>query len=199
MSRKARRGIILVFLVSLLAGGVLHGQSDLCNTVDMKPVLSLQQVRQAEFVHFLVVLSGFQPPDPQGLTVEQMYEAEVQILIKAGYPPAFAEIEPDRLVTRRYFASVIFQIAVETDDSFRLKYGSLTDETQQLEALVNEEWLFAEEGRIYREELLSILCLHQPELKKYGEIVPEEYPPLMPIFIKEANIEPELEVELSPI
>jgi len=178
---------VAVLLITLLATGVLYGQSegqpekkvprvDLCNTVDMKPVLSLQQVNQAEFVHYLVVLSGMEPPSPEGMTPEEMYEVEVRMLIDAGYPPAFAEIEPDRLVTRRYFATTMYQVALETDDEFARKHGGLTDETEQLRALVEEEWLYAEEGRLYREEILSILCTHdiaRPIIAAV-EVLPEE-------------------------
>ncbi len=177
--------------VCILAAGIVMAQGDnrantramsrngLCNNVDMKPVLSLQQVKQADLVHYLVVLSGMDPPSSAGGGPEEFYNKEIQMLIDAGYPPVFAEIEPDHLVSRRFFASVMFQVAAETDPEFAGKYGALTDETEQMEALVESEYLYAEEGRIYREEILSTLCMHEllgpPEA---GEpiVIQPEYP-----------------------
>jgi len=192
MKAKYWPGISGVLLMVLLTSGSIYGQSDLCNTVDMKPVLSLQQINMAELVHYIVSIApNLSPPDPQGLTPEEYYQIEVQMMVDAGYPPVFAEIEPDRLVTRRFFASLMFELAVATDPEFASKYGDLTDETEQMQALLEEEWLYAEEGRIYREEILSVLCIKQPKIEEVEampvEIVPEE--------IKDAT----LEAELSPI
>ena len=184
MNKKWWLGIILSLAAALAIGGNIYGQrSELCDMVDMKPILSLQQVTQAELMHYIVVLSGMAPPSPEGMTPEEMYRIEVQMLIDAGYPPVFAEIEPDRLATRRYFASIMYQVAVETDSEFARKYAGLTDETEQLRALVEAEWLYAEEGRIYREEILSVLCTHIVERPPIPavDIVPEE--------IMEATIE----------
>jgi hypothetical protein len=164
-------------------------KDDLCSNIDQKPVLSLQQIRQAELVHYLVVLSGQPAPSPEGKSPEQFYNEEVQLLMDLGYPPSLAEIEPDRLVTRRYFASIIFQVLAQTDAGFAAKHGSKTSETEQLEALVEEGWLYSEEGRIYREEILSILCRVPPMERPQGEI------PIEPIVIMNVN----LEVPLSPI
>lgn len=161
MKRANLPGMMLVVFLFLLTGGVLYAASDLCNTVDMKPVLSLQQVRQAEFVHYLCGLSGIKSPSPEGKTPEQLCKEETQLLIDAGFPSALAGVEPDRLVTRRYFCNIMYPLACDCNSQFNAKYGGLTDETQQLKALVEAEWLYAEEGRLYREEVLSILCSHQ--------------------------------------
>lgn len=155
-----------VLFLTLVSGGALYAASDLCATVDMKPVLSLQQVRQAEFVHFLCVVSGIETPSPEGKTPEQLYAEEVQLLIDNGFPDSLAGVEPDRLVTRRYFTSVMYPIACQSDPSFNSKFGGLTDETQQLKALVESDWLFAEEGRLYREEVLSVLCSKKISVSK---------------------------------
>jgi len=174
-------GVIVMFT---FCAGIIHGQSDLCLEVHMKPVLSLQQTNQAELVHYLVVLAGLQPPSPEGKNVEEFYQEEVQMLTEAGYPPVFQEVEPDRLVTRRYFASVMYQVAVASDEEFASRHGGLTDETKQFNALVESEWLYAEEGRIYRDEILSILCTNDivlPPTAPAVEIFPEE--------ILEANLE----------
>jgi len=182
--------LLLVFLVS----GNLYGGSDICESVHKKPVLSLQQVTQAEFVHYIVVLSGMEAPSPQGMKPGKFYELEVEMLIDAGYPPAFAEIEPGRLVTRRYFASVMYQIALETDKEFARKHGGLTDETEQLRALVENEWLYAEKGRLYREDILSVLCTHDIRITPKPAIEAAE---IAPLHIIECSLETEAPV--SPI
>ena len=193
MFRKVRP---LIFIIALIAAaGMVHSQSELCNTVDMKPVLSLQQVNQAEFVHYMASMVGVDVPPSSAATPEEQYEKEVQALVDAGFPPALADAEPDRLVTRRYFASMMFPIAVTVDDEFAAQYGDLTDETQQLEALVNEDWLYAEEGRIYREEMLSILCVHEDLLQNLAAGPPQEVQEITPVEIREGNIE----TEASPI
>jgi len=182
MRLKAISFLAAVFLPILLAApaGALP---ELCQTIDQKPVLSLQQIRQAELVHYIVVIAGFTPPSPAGKTLEQFYWEEVQILLDNGYPPALAEIEPDRLVTRRYFASVLFQIAVETDPAFAARYGGLTDETSQLRALVESEWLYSETGLLYREEVLSILCTRNIRIEKPVAI------DITPVWMSEAVLE----------
>lgn len=147
--------LIMVFMV-----GDLHGQSEICQQVDEKPTLSLQQIQQADLVHSLILLSGQEPPPAEGKTPEQYYAEEVKMLVDAGYPSILTEVEPDRLVTRRYFGSIMYQIAVLSDKDFASKYGGLTDETQQMNALVEAEWLYAKEGNVYREEVISILCRH---------------------------------------
>ena len=185
-------GMATMILLALVTSGVLYAASDLCNKVDMKPVLSLQQVRQAEFVHYLCVLSGIEVPSPDGKTPEQMYAEEARLLVDNGFPASIAEVEPDRLVTRRYFATVMYPVACQSDPAFAAKYGGLTDETAQLKALVDSDWMFAEEGRLYREEILSVLCakkivVNKPATMEYPVWVPTEgtlaYPetPLSPI------------------
>lgn len=174
-------------LIAVFAAAILVSPSlaihELCQTVDQKPVLSLQQIRQHELVHYIVVIAGFTPPSAEGKTPEQFYQEEVQILIDNGYPPALAEIEPDRLVTRRYFASVLYQVAIETDPAFAAKYGGLTDETAQLQALVEAEWLYSETGYLYREEILSILCTHNIRIEKPAAI------DITPVWMSEAVLE----------
>ncbi len=179
--------LFMALALSLLITGDGFSQSDLCSNVDMKPVLSLQQVRQAELVHYLVELDpGLNAPSPDGMSPEDLYEQELQMLMDAGYPPGFAEIEPDRLVTRRYFASMMYQVAVETDPQFAAQYGGLTDETAKMQALVDSEWLYAEEGRIYKEEILSVLCTKQPS-------APTMAIDIEPVEIMDAILEPEAE------
>ena len=116
---------------------------------------------------------------------KEFYQEEVQMLIDAGYPPVFAEVEPDRLVTRRYFASVMYQVAVLGDEDFASKYAGLTDETEQLNALVESEWLYAEEGRMYRDEILSVLCTNEFEVVPKPAIAIDVFPE----EIMEANLE----------
>ena len=187
-TRTRLSGMLLILFLTVMTSGIIYAASDLCNTVDMKPVLSLQQVRQAEFVHFLVVISGIQPPDPEGKTPEQLCAEETQLLIDAGFPSSLAGVEPDRLVTRRYFTTVMYPVAVSSDASFSSKYGGLTDETAQLKALVEAEWLFAEEGRLYREEILSVLCSRKLVVLKPAAA---EVPPLW--------IPTEGNIDVSPI
>jgi len=187
-TRARLSGMLFILFLTVMTSGIIYAASDLCNTVDMKPVLSLQQVRQADFVHFLVVISGIQPPAPEGKTPEQFYAEETQLLIDAGFPSSLAGVEPDRLVTRRYFTTVMYPVAVASDAAFSAKYGGLTDETLQLKALVEAEWLFAEEGRLYREEILSVLCSRKLVVHKPAAA---EVPPLW--------IPTEGNIDVSPI
>ena len=181
--------VVVAAFLTLVCSGALYASSDLCATVDMKPVLSLQQVRQAEFVHFLCVVSGLETPSPEGKTPEQLYAEEVQLLLDNGFPDSLAGVEPDRLVTRRYFTSVMFPIACQSDPGFSAKNGALTDETQQLKALVEADWLFAEEGRLYREEVLSVLCSKRIAVSKPAEVE-------VPVWIP---TDATLEAPLSPM
>ena len=112
MKKRHWAWVFCAFLPALLIWGNLYGLSELCHKIHMKPVLSLQQVRNADLVHLLLEISGQKPPSPEGKPPEEMYKAEVKMLLDAGYPPLIAEMEPDRLVTRRYFAAVLFQLAV---------------------------------------------------------------------------------------
>jgi hypothetical protein len=184
MTKHGLIGIGFVVALTLFAGD-LSGRSEICLLSDMKPVLSLQQINQAELVHYLVVIAGLRPPSPEGKTPEEFYAEEVKMLTDAGYPAVFTEVEPDRIVTRRYFASVMYILATMVDKEFANKHGGLTDETAQLNALIESEWLYAEEERIYREEILSILCSR--------DISPPEKPAadyeIWPEIIQEANLE----------
>ncbi len=205
MNKKSGSLLVCLLALAVLLGQGAHGQTgqplhsmtqtnqaDLCNTVDQKPVLSLQQINQAEMVHYLIAINPeMQTPPPEGMPPEEYYQKETQMLLDAGYPPAFAEVEPDRLVTRRYFASLMFQVAVATDEEFARKHGDLTDETEQMQALMEEEWLYAEQGSIYREEILSVLCVHQPEIEKLEAIAID----VEPEDIREGT----LESDLSPL
>jgi hypothetical protein len=168
-----------VFLFTARVGAV----PDLCQRVDEKPVLSLQTLRQADFVHMLVTFSGMQPPAAEGKTPEQYYDEEVQMLLNAGYPSTFAEIEPDRIVTRRYYASFLYQLLVENDSEFASRYGGLHDETAQLQALVSYEAIYSDGGSIYREEILASLCnKFTPPKQGLGFLSPE------PILLRDLQI-----------
>lgn len=161
-----KHGVVVLFVAALaiFSGGDTHGQSSLCTNLDMKPVLSLDQINQADLVDYLVETDPNleRPSGPEIDSPEALYEAEVQLLLDNGYPPVFGEVEPGHVVTRRYFASVMFEVAVQTDDAFAMKYGGLTDETDRVQALVDSDWMYAEEGNLYREEVLSVLCNKTP-------------------------------------
>jgi hypothetical protein len=176
---------IMGVIIGLLAWGLASGQ-DLCQRIDMKPVLSLEQVRQNELVDFLCELSGIKelpewPEDISGMTPEQYYEMEVNLLIDNNFPPMFMEIEPSRIVNRRYFASLMFQMAMEVDKDVQRDCADAATETQQLQCLVDHEWLYTKEGRIYREEILSVLCTKRDHIE---DIIPPppavEIPPITP-------------------
>jgi hypothetical protein len=115
----------------------------------------------------------------------------VRILIDRGYPSSLADIPPDEIVTRRYFAQMVFQVLVENDPEFKAKYGDRQSETEQLDALLESGYIFSTEGKVYREEILAVLCrLPVPKPLPKGE-----YIEIAPIVIQDAN----LEVPLSPI
>ncbi len=152
--------MMIFFTLAVLAcsSAVAQSRSELCQRVDQKPVLSFQQVTQAELVHYLVVVSGLRTPSREGKTPEQFYQEELRILTDAGLPPSLAEAEPDRLVSRRYFATLMYGVAVRGDPEFARKHGGLTDEAAKINALVEDGWMYTKTGRIYREEILAVLC-----------------------------------------
>ncbi len=180
--------IALLAVISITSPA--FAQSDLCSEIDRKPVLSTQQITQAELVHYIVVIAGYDAPSPDGKTPEEYYQQELSILISAGYPPALKGENPDRLVTRRYYASIIFQIAKETDPAFATRYRDCTDEQCKINALVDSGWMHVKRGTIYREEILSVLCSKDIRIRKAGAVIEIE-----PVLIMGA----ELEAPASPI
>lgn len=185
MQKKLIFGLLLGFLLIVVSSTQVGAVAELCERVDQKPVLSPQPLRQHEFVHLMVVISGLQPPSPEGKTPEQYYEEEVQLLIDNGFPPGLAQVEPNRIVTRRYFASMMYPIAVAQDSEFAARYGGLTDETQQANALMEAEYMYSDEENIYRQEVQSVLCT------KGLRITPPQAEAVVvkPIQQKEANTE----------
>jgi len=186
--------ISFLVLMPLLATGVVSPVPDLCQRVDMKPVLSLEQVRQNELVDFLCEIMGLKdkpewPADISGMTPEEYYEMEVELLVNYGLPPIFMEIEPSRIANRRYFASLMFQIAMEVDKEVQADCADATTETEQLQCLVDHEWLYTKEGRIYREEILSILCNKREEIMELIPVPPVKILPIMPEEYLEATLE----------
>ncbi|MCK4337095.1 MAG: hypothetical protein KAX11_04060 [Candidatus Aminicenantes bacterium] len=192
-----RKGLSVFFLalgVSLLIWGVGLGQEDLCQRINMKPVLSLEQLRQAELVDILSEIAGLKelpewPRDISEMTPEQYYEMEVQMLIDNGFPPIFIEIEPSRIVNRRYFASLMFQIAMEVDREVQQDCGDAATETEQLQCLVDHEWIYTKEGRIYQDEILATLCNKRDKIKDLIPVPPVVIPPIVPEEFVEATLE----------
>ncbi len=177
---------IMVFTMCSFAHA--QSKSDLCQMVDQKPVLSFQQVSQADLVHYLVVVAGLTPPSEAGKTPEEYYQEEARLLVDNGYPPSLADVDPDRLVSRRYFASIMYQLAM-MDPAFASKYGGLTNESAKIDALVEEGYMYTKSGRIYREEILAVLCTKGVPTPSPGALEVE------PLMIMGA----ELETPASPI
>jgi len=182
---KRNKSLFFLVLLTVLISSRGYGE-DLCENVHRKPVFDGQQVKQAELVHYMVVLCGLKAPNPDGKSPGDYYEEEVQLLVDYGFPPALAEVEPNRLVTRRYFASMLFQVAVDCNEEFAEKYGHLTDETDQINALIEADCLYSKEGRIYRKEILSVLCSKSELLSRPK---PEPVMDLTPVSIIDAAIE----------
>jgi len=185
MVRVYRFLTFLLFLIGLLA---LNGNSqDLCTRVDMKPVLSLEQVRMNEMVDFLAEISGIKslpswPSDITGMSPEEFYKMEVKMLVDNGFPPIFLEISPGELVNRRFFGSLMFQIAMEVDPKVQEDCKDAVSETQKMECLIQHDWVYSDTGKIYREEILSVLCEKRVEIKS---LIPP--PPVVPpeIYVEE--------------
>jgi len=171
----------------------------LCTRVDMKPVLSLEQVRMNEMVEFLVVISGIKslpgfpsPEEVQSMNPEEYYKMEVKMLVDNGFPPIFTEIEPERLVNRRFFSQVMFQVAMQSDPKMKEDCAGATTETDQMDCLEKHDWIYSQAGKIYREEILSVLCEKKQEITavlpppviKPPEIYAQEF--------KEGILEPEI-------
>jgi len=171
---------IFIFVMFLIMFPINGQEQDLCARVDMKPVLSLEQIRMAELVDFVCELAGIKklpswPTDVQGMSPEEYYKMEVKMLIDNGFPPIFSDIEPERLVNRRFFASLMFQIAMEADPKVKEDCKNAVTETEQFECLLQHDWIYSKTGKIYREEILSVLCQKQDILKK---LVPEIIKPI---------------------
>jgi hypothetical protein len=159
---KIRLFVTLVIGVMLLVcGSVSFGQSDLCNNLDQKPVLSIDQLNMSDLVDYIIEIDP-NLERPAASSPEDLYQKERQMLLDAGYPAAFSQTEPDTLVTRRLFAQIMFQVATEFDSDFAANYGGITNETEMLQALVNSGWLYQTEGNIYRDEILTVLCSKLP-------------------------------------
>jgi hypothetical protein len=176
MMKRIMAGALLILALLLVSLGVGYSKSDLCMHLDEKPVLSLNTINQAQFVHMLIDLNP-NMSHPTGLNPDsqEYYKAEVQSLIDAGYPPIFGDVEPNHIVTRRYFSSVMFEVAKDKDPKFKEKYGNLSDETARTNALVESEWLYdGNDPNIYYEEVLSVLCAKGVETppKMGADIVP---------------------------
>jgi len=172
-----------------LWGMNILGQN-LCTRVDMKPVLSLDQVRMNELADFLCDIAGLKtlpswPPRDEiaKMTPEEYYKMEIKMLVDNGFPSILLEIEPDRIVNRRFFVELMFPIAMEVDPKVQQDCKAATTETERLECLVSHDWVYAQAGRIYREEILSVLCEKKKEIEKMvpppalkpPEIYPEEF------------------------
>ncbi len=186
---------VIVFVILVFSFLGVNGQTqDLCLRVDMKPVLSLDQVRMADLVDFICELAGIKklptwPPDISGMTPEQYYKMEVKMLVDNRFPPIFLEIEPDRLVNRRFFASLMFQIAMESDAKVKEDCKNATTETEQFDCLVQHDWIYSKEGKIYREEILSILCEKKSNLEKLVPVPEIRSPEIYPEEFKEGILE----------
>lgn len=163
---------------------------DVCAEIHKKPDLSSQQITQAEFVHYLVVISGLKAPSQKGKTQQQFYQEELSLLVDAGYPASLKDINADRTVTRRYYSSVVFQIAKEAEPAFAAKYSGCKDEQCKMDALVDSGWMNTKTGKIYRAEILSVLCSKDLTIKEEGAAIDIE-----PVLMMGA----ELEVPASPI
>ncbi len=200
MKRVFHLGSAIMVGMLLLAGGSLLAQN-LCERVDMKPVLSLEQVRQNELIDFIVQLTGLKnkpgwPADISNMTPEQYYQMEVNLLVKNGFPAMFREIEPDRLVNRRYFASLMFQIAIQANPQMRTDCANAVTETDQFQCLVDHDYIYSAEGKVYRDEILSILCNKKADLIAILPRVRELLAPtISPYMFNEAV----LEAPVSPI
>jgi len=201
MKRFCAIGIGAVAGMLILAGGTLLAQN-LCERVDMKPVLTLEQVQQNELVEFMTELLGLKqrpdwPTDVSGMTPEEYYQMEVKMLVDNGLPPMFLEIEPDRIVNRRYFASLMFQIALQVDENVQADCANAVTETDQLQCLVDHDYIYSAEGKIYRDEILSVLCNKQDII---AQIVAPPPPMLAPaVIVPEVFGEAVLEVPGSLI
>jgi hypothetical protein len=200
MKRVYHLGSAIIAGMLLLAGGSLVAQ-DLCERVDMKPVLSLAQVRQNELIDFIVQLTGLKnkpgwPADISNMTPEQYYQMEVNLLVQNGFPAMFREIEPDRLVNRRYFASLMFQIAIQANPQMQKDCANAVTETDQFQCLVDHDYIYSAEGKIYRDEILSILCNKKGDLLAILPRVMELLPPMISPYMFNQAV---LEAPVSPI
>ncbi len=168
---------LIVFALLIPGVGSLK-TPDLCIRIDMKPVLTIEQLRQNELVDFLMELSDLKDPqfgypdDISGLTPEELYEIEVGILIEyGGFPPIFQDVEADRVVNRRYFQQVMFEVAMQNDEQFADACGDAVTDTEKTICLEEYDYVYSGAGKIYRNEILSVLCNKREEWKPTPELL----------------------------
>ena len=186
MARFQRIGIFCILIFALF--GLRSSSQDLCGRVDMKPVLTLEQVRMADMADLLCTIAGLKnlpswpkPDEIAKMTPEDYYKMETKALAVNGFPSIFMDIEPDRLINRRFFSQLMYQIAMETDDKVKQDCKGATTETDQLECLVKHNWVYSQAGKLYREEILSVLCEKKKEIQSLippPVITPAEINPL---------------------
>jgi len=177
----------LVFGALFMFSLALQGQ-DLCNKADLKPILTLDQITQAELVDILCELTGLKsspqfPKANSSMTPEAFFQKEVALLIDNGFPVIFLDVNPKALVNRRFFSSLMFEIAMEKDPLMQKDCKTAATETQQLNCLMQHDYVFSKSLSIYRSEVLSVLCskrnvltkLAPKQLVKPPDIYPEEF------------------------
>ena len=156
MRRVFQLGLGLSAATALLLAAGLPAQN-LCERVDMKPVLSLEQVQQNELIEFIVELSGLKyqeewPADISGMTPEQYYQMEVQLLVDKGFPPMFLEIEPDRSEQFKHWSDAVAIGLSGARDFAREEVVAAADEMSEYIDRIVEERRHAP-----REDLISAL------------------------------------------
>ncbi|MFO8056573.1 MAG: sodium/glutamate symporter [bacterium] len=156
---------LIVFLCLLIASPALASKEDICAKQDREEAAG-ERVTHAEFVHYLLEISGLSLPETPGkedkssekMSPEERYQAEVNVLTQQGYPLELSMKKMNKLVTREHFASVMARIAKESDPKFAASLRACETDGCKLEALADHGWINSTEGTVYKKEVLSILC-----------------------------------------
>ena len=164
---------IIVFLCFLVAFPALAAKEDFCGDLEGG---ERERVTHAELVHYIVSISGLSVPKPQGkvgegqekMTPAERYQAEVNLLLKEGYPGELSLKKPEARVGREYFASLMAGIAFESDHAFASDFRVCETDDCKVKTLVAHGWLQSEDGTLYEKEVLSVLCAKDISIYSYS-------------------------------
>jgi hypothetical protein len=190
-----QKGTILTAAFFLLLGMGVRAQ-DMCKRAELKPVLSLEQMKQAELVDVLCTVTGLKesrkwPASAGKQTPEEYYNMEVKFLMSNGFPTMLQDLAPSALVNRRYFASLMFEIAMEADPQVQKDCKGANTETQRTDCLTQHEYLYNKELTVFRNEILTVLCDKRDILRKVippGILAPEA-PNIYALILREGVLE----------
>jgi len=178
MPKFAKIGAVGIFFFAL----ALHAQG-LCTQLNSKPEIYSGPITHAQLVDALTEIAGLKqkaqwPKDTSKMTAAEYYQLEVKTLVSNGFPSIFNEVSPDALVSRRFFNSLMFQIAVENDATFRKDCKDAQTEDARVECLRNHANIFVKSEKASGDEMLAVLCLKKAMIAKKSSGIRVSFEPI---------------------